>query len=50
MAGKLRRLADDDEFCEAAGHLGLGFAQRELTPQAHLRGLEAAYARVADDG
>jgi glycosyltransferase involved in cell wall biosynthesis len=49
MATQLQRLEDDDDLCMAAGRRGLEFARRELSPQTHRRGLEAAYARAVAD-
>jgi glycosyltransferase involved in cell wall biosynthesis len=46
LAAKLRRLAGDERLCRQAGERALDFARRELTPDAHLRRLEAAYAAV----
>lgn len=49
LAARLRRLVDDDRFCREAGARALEFARRELTPAAHLRDLEGAYAAAVGD-
>jgi glycosyltransferase involved in cell wall biosynthesis len=49
LATKLRRLADDEQLCRAAGERALEFSRRELSPASHLRELEAAYATVVSD-
>jgi glycosyltransferase involved in cell wall biosynthesis len=47
LATKLREL-EKDELCLQAGTAALRFARRELAPEAHLRGLEEAYAAVVE--